>query len=136
MLLQDSARQAIPVGLVALGMALALEVMLQALTARGGIGYGVEVVGISLIVVVSAGMMVAGTLQGAGAVWAALRREFAMRSKSAVDEGEKRANNLLHGAAIVSDTVGGPLETMAAPSIQALIRVLVTVTAVLAPLFL
>ncbi|MBI5532777.1 MAG: sodium/proton-translocating pyrophosphatase [Deltaproteobacteria bacterium] len=136
MVLQDAARQAIPVGLLALGMALGLEVMLQVLTTRGGFGYAADVVGMVLLAVSLVGLGLAGALEGAGAVLAALRRVLAIKFKSAVDEGDKRANNPFHGAAIVSDTVGGPLETMAAPSLQALIRVLVTVTMVLAPLFL
>jgi Na+/H+-translocating membrane pyrophosphatase len=55
--------------------------------------------------------------------------------KSAVDEQGKRAKNPFHGAA-TSDTVGGPLEALAGPSLHALIKLLVTVTVVLAPLFL
>jgi K(+)-stimulated pyrophosphate-energized sodium pump len=135
MLLHGSARQAIPLELMVLGYALGLEIGMQLLTVRWGLLYAAEFSGVALAAAATVGLGWALALDGAATAWAALGKAIAGKSKLAVDEATKRSNNLPHGAAIVSDTVGGPLESMAAPSLQALVRLLVTVTLVLAPLF-
>jgi K(+)-stimulated pyrophosphate-energized sodium pump len=47
-----------------------------------------------------------------------------------------RAKNPTHSAAVVGDTVGDPFKDTAGPSLHVLIKLLSTITLVLAPLFL
>jgi K(+)-stimulated pyrophosphate-energized sodium pump len=47
-----------------------------------------------------------------------------------------RTKNPTHGAAVVGDTVGDPFKDTAGPSLHVLIKLLSTITLVLAPLFL
>jgi H(+)-translocating pyrophosphatase len=47
-----------------------------------------------------------------------------------------RAKNPTHGAAVVGDTVGDPFKDTAGPSLHVLIKLLSTITLVLAPLFI
>jgi K(+)-stimulated pyrophosphate-energized sodium pump len=48
----------------------------------------------------------------------------------------KKAKNPTHGAAVVGDTVGDPFKDTAGPSLHVLIKLLSTITLVLAPLFI
>ena len=48
----------------------------------------------------------------------------------------KKIKNPTHGAAVVGDTVGDPFKDTAGPSLHVLIKLLSTITLVLAPLFL
>ena len=47
-----------------------------------------------------------------------------------------KSKNPTHGAAVVGDTVGDPFKDTAGPSLHVLIKMLSTITLVLAPLFL
>jgi K(+)-stimulated pyrophosphate-energized sodium pump len=47
-----------------------------------------------------------------------------------------KTKNPTHGAAVVGDTVGDPFKDTAGPSLHVLIKMLSTITLVLAPLFL
>ena len=47
-----------------------------------------------------------------------------------------RIKNPTHGAAVVGDTVGDPFKDTAGPSLHVLIKLLSTITLVLAPLFI
>jgi len=48
----------------------------------------------------------------------------------------KKVKNPVHGAAVVGDTVGDPFKDTAGPSLHVLIKLLSTITLVLAPLFI
>ena len=48
----------------------------------------------------------------------------------------KKVKNPIHGAAVVGDTVGDPCKDTAGPSLHVLIKLLSTITLVLAPLFI
>jgi len=135
MVVHDALRQALPVGLLGLGVALVIELTLHAYSAKYGLATALDLVGIGVTGAGAAGMVLAFTAEGAASVWAIFYRGFAPRLKYSVDDTPNPANNSRLGASIVCDTVGVPLEAMAAPSLQALVKVLATVTLVLAPLF-
>jgi K(+)-stimulated pyrophosphate-energized sodium pump len=47
-----------------------------------------------------------------------------------------KVKNPIHGAAVVGDTVGDPFKDTAGPSLHVLVKLLSTITLVLAPLFI
>jgi Na+/H+-translocating membrane pyrophosphatase len=77
-------------------------------------------------------------LEAGAAVWHGHwvgEKSLAANRKSAVDGTTDSANNHQNGAAVASDTVGDMFRHLTVPSIHAIMKVLVTATVVLAPLF-
>jgi K(+)-stimulated pyrophosphate-energized sodium pump len=91
------------------------------------VGLGAESVASLLMVGTIAGILVATVFNNGGAAW-----DNAKKSIEAA--GQKRTEQ--HKAAVVGDTVGDPLKDTAGPSLHVLIKLLSTVTLVLAPLFI
>ncbi|MDH7516547.1 MAG: sodium-translocating pyrophosphatase [Bacteroidota bacterium] len=90
---------------------------------------GAEVVGGVLMVGTIAGIIVALFLNNGGAAW-----DNAKKYIETGMYGGKRSDP--HKAAVVGDTVGDPFKDTAGPSLHVLIKLLSTITLVLAPLFL
>lgn len=65
-------------------------------------------------------------------------------AKKYIESGDMKDENgevvkkgsAIHAAAVVGDTVGDPLKDTAGPSLHVLVKLLATVTLVLAPLFI
>ncbi len=91
------------------------------------------------------GMLIIGTIGGiamatffnnSGGAWD--------NAKKYIESGEMKDENgevvkkgsAIHGAAVVGDTVGDPFKDTAGPSLHVLVKLLATVTLVLAPLFI
>jgi len=55
---------------------------------------------------------------------------------SAVLAGEAKAQTALHDATVVGDTVGDPFKDTAGPSLHILVKLLSTITLVIAPLLI
>lgn len=91
------------------------------------VGLGAESVASLLMVGTIAGILVATVFNNGGAAWDNAK-------KSIESAGQKRTEQ--HKAAVVGDTVGDPLKDTAGPSLHVLIKLLSTVTLVLAPLFI
>ena len=96
---------------------------------------GAEAVAGFLIVGTIAGILVATLLNNAGGAWD--------NAKKYIESGEFQVNGVVYGkksdphkAAVVGDTVGDPFKDTAGPSLHVLIKLLSTVTLVLAPLFI
>ena len=89
-----------------------------------------------LMVGTMAGILMATVLNNAGGSWD--------NAKKFIESGElKDENNLVlgkgtpaHAAAVVGDTVGDPFKDTSGPSLHVLIKLLSTITLVLAPLFI
>ncbi len=90
---------------------------------------GAEVVAGFLMVGTIAGILMALTLNNSGGAW-----DNAKKYIETGAHGGKRSDP--HKAAVVGDTVGDPFKDTAGPSLHVLIKLLSTITLVLAPLFL
>jgi K(+)-stimulated pyrophosphate-energized sodium pump len=85
------------------------------------------------------GILVALFLNNAGGAWDNAKKFIetgAHGGKYLTTPDGKRVKNPTHGAAVVGDTVGDPFKDTAGPSLHVLIKLLSTITLVLAPLFI
>ncbi|OGY45444.1 MAG: hypothetical protein A2744_00525 [Candidatus Buchananbacteria bacterium RIFCSPHIGHO2_01_FULL_44_11] len=90
---------------------------------------GPEAVGATLMVGTIAGVVLALFLNNGGGAWD--------NAKKYIEMGEYGGKgSFAHKAAVVGDTVGDPCKDTAGPSLHVLIKLLSTLTLVLAPLFL
>jgi K(+)-stimulated pyrophosphate-energized sodium pump len=96
---------------------------------RAYFGGGAEVVAALLMVGTMAGILLATLLNNGGGAW-----DNAKKYIEAGQYGGKGSE--AHKAAVVGDTVGDPFKDTAGPSIHVLIKLLSTITLVMAPLFI
>ena len=92
-----------------------------------------------LMVATIAGILMALYLNNAGGAWDNAKKfveSGAHGGKYITDRDGNKIKNPTHGAAVVGDTVGDPFKDTAGPSLHVLIKLLATVTLVMAPLFL
>ncbi|HEX6739813.1 MAG TPA: sodium-translocating pyrophosphatase [Vicinamibacteria bacterium] len=96
---------------------------------------GAEVVASLLMVGTIAGILLATVLNNGGGAWD--------NAKKYIESGEFKVDGVVvgkksepHKAAVVGDTVGDPFKDTAGPSLHVLIKLLSTITLVLAPLFI
>jgi len=110
-------------GLLAVGMPIAVGVTFRLL------GLGAETVAAFLMVGTIGGILVATMLNNGGGAWD--------NAKKYIETGEYGGKgSFAHKAGVVGDTVGDPFKDTAGPSLHVLIKLLSTVTLVLAPLFI
>jgi K(+)-stimulated pyrophosphate-energized sodium pump len=98
-----------------------------------------ESVASMLMVATIAGILMALYLNNAGGAWDNAKKYVesgAHGGKYITDKDGNKIKNPTHGAAVVGDTVGDPFKDTAGPSLHVLIKLLATVTLVMAPLFL
>ncbi len=118
-------RQMVAPGLVAVATPIVIGVLL-----------GYEAVAGMLMVGTIAGVLLATVLNNGGGAWD--------NAKKYIESGHLTddAGNVLgkktdaHAAAVVGDTVGDPFKDTAGPSLHVLVKLLATITLVLAPLFI
>ncbi|MBI2075848.1 MAG: sodium-translocating pyrophosphatase [Candidatus Aenigmarchaeota archaeon] len=92
-----------------------------------GLLLGAEALGALLIGSVVSGLLLALTLANAGAAWD--------NAKKYIEDGNLGGKGSeTHKAAVIGDTVGDPCKDTAAPAINSLIKVMNTLSVVLAPL--
>jgi len=88
-----------------------------------------EALGATLMVGTITGVIVALFMNNAGAAWD--------NAKKSIEDGQYGGKGSdSHKAAVVGDTVGDPLKDTAGPSLHILVKLLSTITLVLAPLFI
>ena len=90
---------------------------------------GAEAVAGFLMVATIAGILMAGFLNNGGGAWDNAKKYI----ETGIYGGKKSD---AHKAAVVGDTVGDPFKDTAGPSLHVLIKLLSTITLVLAPLFI
>ncbi|HEX5148268.1 MAG TPA: sodium/proton-translocating pyrophosphatase, partial [Candidatus Limnocylindrales bacterium] len=118
-------RQMVAPGLVAVATPIVVGLLL-----------GYEAVAGLLMVGTIAGVLLATTLNNGGGAWDNAKKYI--ESGHLLDDG----GNVLgkktpaHAAAVVGDTVGDPFKDTAGPSLHVLVKLLATITLVLAPLFI
>ena len=118
-------RQMVAPGLVAVATPIVVGVLL-----------GYEAVAGLLMVGTIAGVLLATVLNNGGGAWDNAKKYI--ESGHLLDDdgnviGKKTA---AHAAAVVGDTVGDPFKDTAGPSLHVLVKLLATITLVLAPLFI
>lgn len=109
-------------GLIAVGMPIAVGVAFRFF------GIGAEVVAAFLMVGTIGGILMATFLNNSGGAWD--------NAKKFIETGKYGGKGSdTHKAAVVGDTVGDPFKDTAGPSLHVLIKLLSTITLVMAPLF-
>ena len=109
-------------GLIAVGMPIAVGIIFRLF------GVGAEAVAAFLMVGTIAGILVATFFNNGGGAWD--------NAKKFIESGQYGGKGSdAHKAAVVGDTVGDPFKDTAGPSLHVLIKLLSTITLVLAPLF-
>ena len=117
-------RNMIPPGIIAIATPIIVGILLKA-----------EAEAALLMVGTMAGVILATVLNNSGGAWD--------NAKKYIESGELKDDKgkvlgkgtLAHAAAVVGDTVGDPFKDTAGPSLHVLIKLLATITLVLAPLF-
>jgi K(+)-stimulated pyrophosphate-energized sodium pump len=92
-----------------------------------------------LMVATIVGILMALYLNNAGGAWDNAKKFVetgAHGGKYITDKDGNKIKNPTHAAAVVGDTVGDPFKDTAGPSLHVLIKLLATVTLVMAPLFI
>ncbi|MDX2192323.1 MAG: sodium-translocating pyrophosphatase [Gemmatimonadales bacterium] len=115
-------REMVTPGALAIGMPIAVGLVFKLR------GVGPEAVAAFLMVGTIAGILLALFLNNGGGAWDNAKKTIEMGL-----HGGK--GSPAHKAAVVGDTVGDPFKDTAGPSLHVLIKLLATVTLVLAPLF-
>jgi K(+)-stimulated pyrophosphate-energized sodium pump len=85
------------------------------------------------------GILMALFLNNSGGAWDNAKKYIeagAHGGKYLTDKQGNKIKNPVHAAAVVGDTVGDPFKDTAGPSLHVLVKLLSTITLVLAPLFL
>ncbi len=98
-----------------------------------------EAVGALLMVGTIVGIITALLLNNGGGAWDNAKKFIesgAHGGKYLIGADGKKTKNPVHSAAVVGDTVGDPFKDTAGPSLHVLIKLLSTITLVLAPLFI
>lgn len=100
-----------------------------------GVLLGAEAAGGFLMVGTISGVLLALVMNNGGGAWDNAKKFIeagGLKDDSGVVQGKKSD---AHKAAVVGDTVGDPFKDTAGPSVHVLIKLLATITLVLAPLF-
>lgn len=98
-----------------------------------------ESVAAMLMVGTITGILMALYLNNSGGAWDNAKKYIetgALGGKYIKDSQGNKVKNPTHSAAVVGDTVGDPFKDTAGPSLHVLIKLLATVTLVMAPLFI
>jgi K(+)-stimulated pyrophosphate-energized sodium pump len=118
-------REMILPGILAVGFPIIVGLVLKA-----------EAVGAFLMVGTIAGILLATVLNNSGGAWDNAKKYI--ESGGLKDEQGKPLGkgSFTHGAAVAGDTVGDPFKDTAGPSLHVLVKLLSTITLVLAPVFI
>ena len=121
---QAALREMVAPGILAVGMPVLVGLLLRAEATAG-----------FLMVGTIAGIMLATVLNNGGGAWDNAKK-FIEAGYMKIDGQVVGKNTMAHAAAVVGDTVGDPFKDTAGPSLHVLVKLLSTITLVLAPLFI
>jgi K(+)-stimulated pyrophosphate-energized sodium pump len=128
-------KQMILPGVIAVGMPIAVGLVFRLFITPKDPTIAAEAVASLLMVGTIAGILMALFLNNGGGAWD--------NAKKYIESGEFKVDGKVvgkksdpHKAAVVGDTVGDPFKDTAGPSLHVLIKLLATITLVLAPLFI
>jgi K(+)-stimulated pyrophosphate-energized sodium pump len=132
-------RQMVLPGLLVVLAPVLIGLVFKVFIAPGDELISAESVAAFLMVGTIGGILMALFLNNAGGAWDNAKKYIetgAHGGKYITLADGSRAKNPTHGAAVVGDTVGDPFKDTAGPSLHVLIKLLSTITLVLAPLFI
>ncbi len=121
---RSALREMVAPGILAVGMPVLVGLLLRAEATAG-----------FLMVGTIAGIMLATVLNNGGGAWDNAKK-FIEAGYMKIDGKVVGKNTMAHAAAVVGDTVGDPFKDTAGPSLHVLVKLLSTITLVLAPLFI
>jgi K(+)-stimulated pyrophosphate-energized sodium pump len=101
-----------------------------------GLLLGHEAVAGMLMVGTIAGVLLATVLNNGGGAWDNAKKYIESGNLKGPDGEVIGKKTDAHAAAVVGDTVGDPFKDTAGPSLHVLVKLLATITLVLAPLFI
>ena len=136
---RSALKEMIAPGLLATLMPIAVGVIFRMFISENDPMIAAESVAALLMVGTITGILMATFLNNGGGAWDNAKKFIeagAFGGKYITDSQGNEIKNPTHGAAVVGDTVGDPFKDTAGPSIHVLIKLLSTVTLVLAPLFI
>lgn len=136
---RDALKAMVAPGLLATLMPVAVGVLFRIFISDEDQMIAAESVAALLMVGTIAGILMATFLNNGGGAWDNAKKFIetgALGGKFLTNPDGTKIKNPTHGAAVVGDTVGDPFKDTAGPSIHVLIKLLSTVTLVLAPLFI
>ena len=130
-------KQMIAPGLLAVLTPVAVGFAFKYLGSAMGFGNqsGAEAVAALLMIGTIAGILMATVLNNGGGAWDNAKK-YIESGEFTVDGKVVGKKSEAHKAAVVGDTVGDPFKDTAGPSLHVLIKLLSTITLVLAPLFI
>ena len=145
---KSALRQMVLPGILAVGVPIAVGLIFRQLfysqggaiatngtTSPANLATGAEAVGGMLLVGTIVGILMALFLNNAGGAWDNAKK-YIESGEFKDDKGTvHRKKSDAHKAAVVGDTVGDPFKDTAGPSLHVLIKLLATITLVLAPFF-
>ncbi len=118
-------RQMIAPGALAIGVPILVGVLLK-----------YEATAALLMIGTMAGILMATSMNNGGGAWDNAKKFIEAGKMMGPDGKPYKKSSEPHAAAVVGDTVGDPYKDTAGPSLHVLIKLLATLTLVLAPLFL
>jgi K(+)-stimulated pyrophosphate-energized sodium pump len=134
-----SLRAMIAPGLLAIGMPVVVGLIFRHVVSGLHVGgtddSGWLAVAGLLIVGTVGGIIVATFLNNAGGAWDNAKKYIEAGELVLAGGGVEGKGTQTHAAAVVGDTVGDPFKDTAGPSLHVLVKLLATITLVLAPLF-
>ncbi len=122
---RSALREMVLPGMLAVGVPIVVGLLLRAEPVAG-----------LLMVGTMAGVLVATMMNNGGGAWDNAKKLIEAGMLKDSDGNAIGKGTEAHGAAVVGDTVGDPFKDTAGPSIHVLIKLLATITLVLAPLFI
>jgi K(+)-stimulated pyrophosphate-energized sodium pump len=128
-------KQMILPGVIAVGMPIAVGLVFRLLITDADPTIAAEAVASLLMVGTIAGILMALFLNNGGGAWDNAKK-YIESGLFMVDGKVVGKKSDPHKAAVVGDTVGDPFKDTAGPSLHVLIKLLATITLVLAPLFI
>jgi K(+)-stimulated pyrophosphate-energized sodium pump len=131
-------RQMVAPGILAVGLPIAVGVVFRFL-GQGPLDNndaGWQAVTGVLIIGTIGGIIVATFLNNSGGAWDNAKKYIEAGEMKDPDGSVVRKGTPTHAAAVVGDTVGDPFKDTAGPALHVLVKLLSTITLVLAPLFI
>jgi K(+)-stimulated pyrophosphate-energized sodium pump len=136
---RSALRRMVAPGLLATLMPVAVGIIFKIFITESDPLISAEAVAGLLMVGTIGGIVMAMFLNNGGGAWDNAKKYIeagAYGGKYIDGPGGKKVKNPVHAAAVVGDTVGDPCKDTAGPSLHVLIKLLSTITLVLAPLFI
>jgi K(+)-stimulated pyrophosphate-energized sodium pump len=136
---KSALRRMVAPGLLAVLMPVAVGIIFRVFITPTDKLIAAEAVAALLMVGTIVGILIALFFNNGGGAWDNAKKYIeagAYGGKYLTGADGKRIKNPTHAAAVVGDTVGDPCKDTAGPSLHVLIKLLSTITLVLAPLFI